>query len=231
MAFVEELRKTVSEATPVYAAVGVTDLAAEKVRGARAQALATRRAVSAIDAGALQLELTAQAERVAKQAQGVPANLLVRSFEAAGRAQQQYGAFAARGEKLVRRIREQRSTKDLLAQVDQTVAVSKGAVTTARKAVASTQQSARATFGTGRQEAVKTAETVIKTIEKDMDTTNAQVAQSAKRTRGAARKTGTTARKGAAASTSRAKAATTTARKGAARARKATVAGADKVGS
>jgi len=231
MAFVEELRKTVSQATPVYAAVGVTDLAAQKVRGARAQALATRRAVSAVDARALQLELTAQAEKVARQAQGVPANLLVRGIEAAGRAQQQYDAFAARGEELVRKIREQRSTRDLLAQVDQSVAVGRGAVTTARKAAASTQQSARSTFGTGRQEAAKTAGAVVEAIEKDLDTTSAQLTESAKRTRSAARKTGTTARRGAAASTSRGKAVSTTARKSATRARKAAGAAADKVGS
>jgi len=231
MAFVEELRKTVSEATPVFAAVGVTDLAVEKVRSARAQAMATRRAVSAVDPRALQFEIAAQAEKAAKQVQDAPAHLIVRSLEIAGRAQEQYDAFATRGEELVRKIREQRSAKDLLAQVDQTVAVGKGAVTTARKAVASTQQSARATFTTGRQEAVTSTEALVRAIEDDVDTTTAQVKDSTKRTRSAARRTTTTARKGAAASTSRAKATTTMARKTATRARKATVAGADKVGS
>jgi heparin binding hemagglutinin HbhA len=230
MARVQDLKKTVSEATPVLAAVGVTDLAVEKVRNAGTQVVSTGRAVSAVDARALQLELTAQVEQAARQVQGAPAQLLIRSLELAGKAQEQYDAFATRGEQLVRRIREQRSTKDLLASVDQTVAVGKGAVTTARNAVASTQQSARATFVTGRQEAVKTAGTVIKTIEKDVDTTTDQVTESAKRTRSAARKTATTARRGAAA-TSRAKATNTTARKTATRARKATAAGADKVGS
>jgi len=231
MARVQDLKKTVSEATPVLAAVGVTDLAVEKVRNARTQVVSTGRAVSAVDARALQLELTAQAEKAARQVQGAPAQLLIRSLELAGKAQEQYGAFATRGEQLVRRIREQRSTKDLLASVDQTVAVGKGAVTTARNAVASTQQSARATLVTGRQEAVKTAGTVIKTIEKDVDTATDQVTESAKRTRSAARKTATTAGRGAAATTSRAKATNTTARKTATRARKATAAGAGKVGS
>jgi hypothetical protein len=231
MALVQELKNTVSQATPVFVAVGVTDLAVEKVRSARTQVMSTGKAVSAIDARAIQAELVTQAEKAARQVQGAPTQLLIRSLEMAGKAQEQYEAFATRGEKLVKRIRDQRSTTELLASVDQTVSVGKGAVTTARRAVASTQESARDTFATGRQEAVKTAGTVLETLEKDVDATTDQVRESAKRTRSAARKTASTARKGASTSTSRAKATTTTARKTATRARKATAAGADKVGS
>ncbi|MDQ6715089.1 MAG: hypothetical protein M3Z83_03145 [Actinomycetota bacterium] len=231
MTLVTDLKKTVTDTTPMFVAVGVTDLAVEKVRDARTQALAARKTVIAVDPKGLSHELTVQAEKAAKQVQDLPAHLLNRSLEIAGKAQEQYGAFATRGEKLVNRIRTQKATKDLLGQVDQTVAVSKGAVTTVRKAVASTQSSARATFTTGRKEAAKTAGTVRAAIEKDVDTTAAQAKDSAKRTRTAAKRTTTTARKGAAASTSRAKASTTTARKTATRARKATAAGAQKVGS
>ena len=226
MAFVAELKKTVSEATPVYAAVGVTDLAVEKVRDARTQAVAARRSLTAVDPRGLQHELGLQAERSIKQVQDAPAILLNRSLEIAGRAQEQYDALAVRGEELVKRIRDQRSTKELLAQVDQTVSASKGAVTTARRAVASTQQSAKATLTTGRREAAKTLDT----IEKDVDASSAAVVESAKRTRTAGRRTATTARKGAASTTSRARATNTTATKAATRARKATKAGARKIG-
>ncbi len=231
MAFVAELKKTVSDATPVFAVVGVTDLAVEKVRDARAQALAARKAVATVDPKGLGQELTVRAEKAAKQVQDVPAHLLNRSLELAGTAQVQYDAFATRGEVLLKKIRTQKATQDLMVQVDQTVAASKGAVTTVRKAVASTQQSARATLTTGRKEAAKTADTIAATLEKDVTTTTAQVKDSAKKTRTAARRTTTTARKGAAATTSRTKATTTTARKTAKTASKATTAGAGKVGS
>lgn len=231
MAFVTELKKTVSDATPVFAAVGITDLAVEKVRDARTQAVAARKALTAVDPKGLQVELSTQAEKAAKQVQGAPAVFLGRGLEIAGRAQEQYDALATRGEALVKKLRDQKSTKDLLAQVDQTVAAGKGAVTTARKAVVSTQQSALATFTTGRKEAVKAADAIVDTIEQDVDATTAQVKDSAKRTRSAAKKTATTARKGAAATSSRTKAAGTTARKTTTRARKATVAGAGKVGA
>jgi len=39
MTFVKDIRKTVTDATPVYAALGVTDLAVERLRDARARAL------------------------------------------------------------------------------------------------------------------------------------------------------------------------------------------------
>lgn len=230
MTFVTDLRKTVTDATPVMAAVGITDLAVEKVREARAQALATSKALAAIDPKGVQHELTAQAEKSAQQALETPAQLFNRGLELAGRAQEQYGDLAARGEKLVQRLRTQQSTKDLVAQVDQTVATGKGAITTARKAVASTQSSAKATFTTGRKEATRTAGAIRDTVEDDVKTVAPVVRASAKRTRTAAKRTATTARKGADSTSSRAKATTTSARKTTTRARKASAATAAKVG-
>lgn len=231
MAFVTELRKSVTDATPVMAAVGVTDLAVEKIREARAQALATSRSLAAIDPKGVQHELTVQAEKSVQQAKDAPAQLLNRGLELAGKAQEQYDDLAARGEKLVERIRTQRSTQELIHQVDQTVATGKGALTTARKAAAATRTSARSTFTTGRKQAAKTVDAVIETIEDDIDTLTPVVEDSAKRTRTAAKKTATTARKGAVRTSSRAKATTTTAKKTTPRARKAVADSAAKVGS
>ena len=42
MALVADIRKTVTDTTPVFAAVGLTDLAVEKVRDARVKATAVR---------------------------------------------------------------------------------------------------------------------------------------------------------------------------------------------
>ncbi len=230
MAFVTDLRRTVTDATPVMAAVGITDLAVEKVREARDQALATSKSLAAIDPKEVQHELTAQAELTVQQAKATPAHLINRGLELAGKAQEQYDELAVRGEKLVQRIRTQRATQDLIAQVDQTVATGKGAMTTARKAVAATQTSARATFTTGRKQAAKTVDAIASTIEDDIDTLAPVVEDSAKRTRTAAKKTATTARKGAVRTSSRAKATTTTAKKATTRARVAAEDAAAKVG-
>lgn len=227
MTFVTDLKKTVTDATPVYAVVGVTDAAAARIRDARTQAVAARRSLTAIDA-----------KDVQKQVQDVPAVVLERTLELAGKAQGQYDAFAARGEQLVKGVRTQKATQDLVAQAEQTVAMSKGAVTTVRKAVSETQASAKATITTGRHQAAKVADVVsgvvareAKDVQKSADVVAGSAAQAAKATTTAAKRTRTTARKGAKATTARTKAAATTARKSAPRARKASRAAAGKVGA
>ena len=227
MAFATDLKKTVTDATPVYAVVGVTDLAAEKLRTARTQATAAGKTITTVNPKAVQ-----------KQVQDAPAVVLERGLELAGKAQQQYDAFAARGEELVKRIRTQKSTQDLVAQAEQTVALGKGAVTTVRKAVSDTQASAKATLTTGRHQAVRVAGVVTDVVGREVKDADAAAEVIADVTRDAvaktatpAKRTRTTARKGAKATSTRTKAATTSARKTAPRARKATKAAADKVGA
>ncbi|MEP7018415.1 MAG: hypothetical protein ABI899_10400 [Actinomycetota bacterium] len=146
MTLVSDIRKTVTDTTPVYAAVGVTDLAVEKVRHARTRAVAARADfhVSALqDMAAKRAEKVAEqahqvaerAEKVAEQAQQIPALALNQTLEAAGKAHTTYTELAVRGEKLVTRLRSQKATKDLLAQAGSTVSLGKGAVTTVRKVV------------------------------------------------------------------------------------------------
>jgi hypothetical protein len=227
MTFTTDLKKTVTDASPVYAVVGVTDLAAEKLRAARTQAAAAGKTLSSVDPKAVQ-----------KQVQDAPAVVLERGLELAGKAQGQYDAFAARGEELLKRIRTQKPTQDLVAQAEQTVALGKGAVTTVRKAVSGTQASAKATITTGRHQAVRVAGVVTDVVSreiKDADAAAEIVADATQdavaRTATAAKRTRTTARKGAKATTARTKATATSARKTAPRARKATGAAAGKVGA
>ncbi|MEO7234040.1 MAG: hypothetical protein ABIW80_01565 [Lapillicoccus sp.] len=232
MAIVADLKKTVTDATPVYAAVGVTDLAAEKLREARSTAVAARRSIVT----------SVSPKTVQKSVQDAPAVALNRTLELAGLAQAQYEELAARGEDLVKRIRRQKATQDLVAQVDQTVVAGRGAVTTVRKAVGGTQAAAKATITTGRHQAARVADVaadavsreakgVARSAETVADTVADAAGEGAKKTATSAKRARTTARKGAAASTSRTKAATTTARKTAPRARKATKASAAKVGA
>ena len=203
MAFTHELKKTVTDATPVYAVVGVTDLAAEKLRAARTQAR-----TQAAAAGKTITAVTPKT--VQKQVQDVPAVVLERSLELAGKAQGQYDAFAARGEELVKKIRTQKPTQDLVAQAEQTVAIGKGAVTTVRKAVSDTQASAKATITTGRHQAVRVAGVVNDVVSREAkdaaiaadvvaDTAQDAVAKTAT----PAKRTRTTAQKGAKATTAR----------------------------
>lgn len=128
-----DLTQALRDATPVYAAVGATDLAVEQVRRARTRAEQFRSELS-------REELRRRVDELATQAQQVPNEALSRGALAAGRAQDAYTDLARRGQGLVQRIRKQQATQDLLAQADTVVAQGKGAVTTVRRAVADTEQ-------------------------------------------------------------------------------------------
>ncbi|GAA1252416.1 hypothetical protein [Oryzihumus leptocrescens] len=223
MALVADLRKTVTDTTPVYAVVGATDLAVEKVREARTRAAALRAELGDFDVTAVQ-------GKAVETAQHVPALALNRTLEIAGKAQESYDTLAERGQKLVTRIRGQKATQDLLAQAGNTLALGKGAVTTIRNAATDTERAVKATLTTGRREATEAAETV-KTSAKTTGTTTKTAAKKAtKATKPAAKRATTTATKRAATAKSATKAAATSAAKTAEAAEKAVEAAAEKVG-
>lgn len=227
MALVADLRKTVTDTTPVYAVVGATDLAVEKVREARTRAAALRAELGEFDVTAVQ-------GKAVETAQHVPALALNRTLEIAGKAQESYDTLAERGQKLVTRIRGQKATQDLLAQAGNTLALGKGAVTTIRNAATDTERAVKATLTTGRREATEAAETVktsAKTSAKATGTTTRTAAKKAtKATKPAAKRASTTATKRAATAKSATKAAATSAAKTAEAAEKAVEAAAEKVG-
>jgi heparin binding hemagglutinin HbhA len=219
MALAADIRKNLTDTTPVFAAVGLTDLAVEKVRDARLKVASAR-----VDI------YTAPLQGAPDHSKDLPALALNRSLELAGMARQQYESYASRGEKLVKRVRTQKATTDLIAQAEATFALGKGAVTTVRKSATDIQRSAKATITTGRKEAVVAADAIADSVVDEAADASATVTKAAKRTRTAAKRTSTTTRKSAATSKSATKRATTGARKTAAAGRKASTTAAAKVG-
>lgn len=203
MTIVQEIRKTVTDTTPVYAAVGVTDLAVEKVREARDRAIATRkRAVAAstdLDVSELQDKAIKRAEKVAEKVvervEHLPALALNQTLEAAGKAQETYAELAVRGHKLVKRLRNQKTTKDLVAQANNTVTLGKGAVTTVRKAAVDVERAAKATLTTGRHEAAVVIDAVGASVGREAKVATETVRKSVKATRIPVKRTSTTAKK------------------------------------
>lgn len=185
MTTVSDIRKTVSDTNPVYAAVGVTDLVVEKVRD-RATAARADFHVSALQDMAVQR---------AEQASQIPAIALNQTLEAAGRAQSTYAKLAVRGERLVRRIRNQKSTKDLFAQAGTTVAFGKGAVTTVRKAAVDTRRAAQSTLTTGRHEAEAAVEAVAASVRGEAKVVKRTVRKTGPATRLSTKRTATVAKK------------------------------------
>jgi hypothetical protein len=234
MTLVSDIRKTVSDITPVYAAVGVTDLAVEKVREVRAAALAAGARAAAVrptlDVTALQDEAFKRAEKVAEQAQQLPGLALNQTLEVAGKAQETYAELAVRGEKLVKRLRSQKATQDLLAQADSTVSLGKGAVTTVRKAAGDTQRAAKSTLTTGRREVEVVVDAVVASVRGEAKTTSDTVRKSAVATRTSAKRTATTAKKSTASAQRATKSAATSASKTAAAAADAVETATPKIG-
>jgi heparin binding hemagglutinin HbhA len=167
MTLVNEIRKTVTDTTPVYAAVGVTDLAIERLREARARAAAARPELSV---SAIQDRAVKGIEKVSEQALHIPSQVREQSVEAAEAAQHTYTELAVRGEKLVKRLRRQKATQDLLAQADSTLSLGKGAVTTVRKAALETRRAAKATLTTSRKEAEIAHEAVATSVKSEAET-------------------------------------------------------------
>lgn len=264
MSRITEIRSSVADSTPVYAAVGATDLAVEKLReaGDRAKVqrdrlvqqraeLAQELKLSQLQAKAGQAfskELHKQVARVTKlaeQAQHVPAIARDRGVAIAGESQETYTELVERGEQLVKRIRTQKATKDLLAQAENTVALGKGYVTSVRKAIAELERSAKATVTLTRKQVAETVEALetaavnvteavseaaTEAVEQESKVAAETVHTSATQTSAAAKRTATTARKAAARTTAKAKAATTSARTTAKAGTKATKKAAEKVG-
>ena len=227
MALVKDIRKTATDPTPVYAAVGVTDLAIERVRKASARAAAVR---VDLDVSALQDKAVKRAEKVAEQAQQIPALAVSQTAEIAGKARETYTELAVRGEKLVKRLRNQKATKDLVAQAGSTISLGKGAVTTVRKAATDTQHAAVATLTTALHEAESVVEAVTGSVRNDVKTTTRAVRKSAPAVRLSAKRTATTAKKSAPPVKRATKSATTSVRKTATAATKAAKTATPKIG-
>lgn len=223
MSIIDDVRKT--NQTTFYAAVGVLDLAVEEVRDAQARAVKTRDEFRA-ELKSFDVKPADVQARVAAFP-GKTVDAVMNLVEQAG---ETYEDLAVRGEKLIERVRNQKATKDLVAQAETTVAQAKGVVTTARKAAADVERSAKATLTTGRKEAVRAATAIAESVQDEARHATAEVEKSVKATRTAAKRTTTTARNAAKKTTTRTKSTATSARKTAKAAPKATKKAAEKVG-
>ena len=87
MALATEIRKTVTDVTPLYAAVGVTDVAVERVREI------VREIVHRVRG----FDTTALGEKVSSAVKEAPTHTVASALEAAHKTDTRYEALAARG--------------------------------------------------------------------------------------------------------------------------------------
>ena len=210
MNLVDDIRESAS--TPVYAVVGITDLAVETARKAQARAVQARADLepAALQERVLRLQTLAQRETIAA---------VSRSLETAGRAEERYDELAQRGRRLVQRVRQQRATQDLIAQGKVTLSRGKAAVTTVRRVVDDTVPAVLDTARIARHDAAEVA-----------DDTRSSARTRTRSTRAAAKRTTSTAKGRARAVKTTTRSTTTSARKTASKAASAGAAAAEKVG-
>jgi heparin binding hemagglutinin HbhA len=210
--------------TPLFAVVGATDLAVERVRAAAANASVVQAQfeakVSAVHADVNNRVTSFDPKILRSQAQEVPTKAAARALEAAGRAEAAYEELAKRGKQLVDRVRSQASTQDLVNQAGNTLSRGRAAVTVARKAADDTASAILGTLSVGRREAGAVVEQ-----------TEVQVETAVKKTEASATRAAATTRKRAAATRSAAKGVETSATKTATKARTAAKTAAKKVGN
>lgn len=247
MTTITDIRKTVSESTPVLALVGATDAAVRQARHlianastvqAEVEARVTKiqeeveKAVRDFDAKQLQAKVAERLDPKALQAtaQQVPALAVARALEFAGKAESSYESLAERGKFVMERVRSQKATQDLIKQGKVTVSRTKAAVTTARKAVDETASAALGVVKVGRGEANLAATATVAAAEEAAVVAEESVEAAAGATATVAKDAATTLRKSASTTRSAAKRAGTSVRKTASAAAKAAEGAADKLG-
>lgn len=179
-----DLKKTITEATPFYAAVGAADTVYTSVRDRALTAYADADArVQALRAelkpSAVQARVTKSVSEVRGQVEALPTTATKRIDDASIEASDQYDALVKRGEKVVNSFRKQVDTVETTARKQATEARK-----TARKQVSDAQATVVSTLAAGRKDAAKVVADVAGKVE---DEARTQVRSSAAK-EGAAKK-------------------------------------------
>jgi heparin binding hemagglutinin HbhA len=169
-----DIKKALTDSTPLYAVAGAGDLAVAKLREVPSRfstlkvepKLVQDRVTGSLNS--IQGDVRAFPERartLPEKAQAFAQVQLGKATEAyediTGKATETYGDLAKRGKNVVGRIRRQKASQDLKADIETTTAKAKATETTARKAVTSTQRAAKGT-ATSAAKTAKTAEKATK---------------------------------------------------------------------
>jgi hypothetical protein len=156
----KDIEKALGDKSPLLVLAGVSDLAAERVRAARAE-LAAR--AESFDAQALRDQAQARIAALPALAHDLPAKAEDAVTVVVSSALDAYGDLNERGRTLVSRVRGQQATSDLADQAATTAAKAKAASTTAKKSTrasaASAKKSASRTKTAGKSAATSAKKT------------------------------------------------------------------------
>ena len=153
MATKTDVRKTV-DFTPLYAFVGVGDLAVEALRSVPARLAELQKRAADV-----QPQIPSTTE-IRSKAEGLAEELKDKAEEIKDKAEETYSELAERGETLVSRIRSQQATKDAEAKASRAKSAVKGASTTALKSAESTKRAVKGAATSTRKAADATGDAI-----------------------------------------------------------------------
>ncbi|MDP9392934.1 MAG: hypothetical protein M3Q27_01125 [Actinomycetota bacterium] len=149
MAITTDIRRTLD--TPaVYALVGATDLAVEKVRGVQA------RLTHLLEPRAVADDVRARVTSLGAQASEVPVKATVKALQLTGQALEAYDDLVERGRTVAGRVATQEASQELEAQLTATARRTRAARDAAEKGATQTARAAKETTATVRKSAART---------------------------------------------------------------------------
>ncbi len=154
-----DFAKTLTGPKPLYAFAGVGDLAVEKVKNLRPAA----EDKSVRD---LPKQLTDKLTDLPKEARKLGDKLTDRVDTQVRAADERYEKLAKRGEDIVKRVRTQKSTKDLVEQAKTTISKARNVRGTATEGAKKTTDAAKSTVTSARKTATRARTTANATANK-----------------------------------------------------------------
>lgn len=149
-----QLKATLSDPKPLYAVAGVGDFAVAKLKEVPTR-VAKLRADLVGEEKTVQAKVTETVTSLPSDAMHLTARLSELADKGVKKADAEYAELAARGEAIVKRIRNQKATQDLLTQAQNTVTRARVARGTAARGAADTKTAAKATVTSAKKTATK----------------------------------------------------------------------------
>ncbi|MGH2601006.1 MAG: hypothetical protein ACRDJ9_16670 [Dehalococcoidia bacterium] len=143
-----DIKKTLTDPTPLYAAAGAGDLLVEKLREIKVPEIkrpGLKRPEITLDPKAVQDRLQERLTDLQGEFKRLPERANVAVSDSLSQASKTYDELAVRGKSVVRRIRSQKATQELIEQAEATVAKARQARRSATTGARSTTKAAKKT--------------------------------------------------------------------------------------
>lgn len=153
--FTGELRKALSDRTPLYAVAGAGDLAFEKLRTVPDRVAELR---ARVEPRTVTDDVQARVTALQREARDLPARATSAAIDLTARANDAYEDLAERGKRLVDRIGRQRAASETREHARDTVSGVRRAATTARTSAKRTRTATKGAATSARKTARSAAE-------------------------------------------------------------------------